>query len=50
MHVYYSQFVRNSADYGGAVFGGDFSYVEVVESMFEENKAAISVSCWLVTH
>jgi len=42
IHVYYSQFVRNTASYGGAVFGGDFSYVEVIESMFEENAASIS--------
>eukprot|EP00526_Cylindrotheca_closterium_P012695 CAMPEP_0113622436 /NCGR_PEP_ID=MMETSP0017_2-20120614/11495_1 /TAXON_ID=2856 /ORGANISM="Cylindrotheca closterium" /LENGTH=448 /DNA_ID=CAMNT_0000532263 /DNA_START=1 /DNA_END=1350 /DNA_ORIENTATION=- /assembly_acc=CAM_ASM_000147 len=42
IHVYYSQFVRNTADYGGAIFGGDFSFVAVVESMFEENNASIS--------
>lgn len=48
MHVYYSQFVRNAADYGGAISGGDFSFVEIVESLFEENKATISVSGWLV--
>ena len=44
LRVYYSQFVRNSADYGGAVFAGDFAFVEVVESLFEENIASISVS------
>lgn len=44
IRVYYSQFVRNTASYGGAVFAGDFSYVEVIESMFEENAASISVS------
>lgn len=43
IYVFYGQFVRNTANHGGALFAGKFSYVEIIESMYEENTASISV-------
>lgn len=41
--VEYSQFMRNEALYGGAIYGFQESRLESIESVFEENKAVIAV-------
>ena len=42
--VEYSQFMRNEAVYGGAIYGFQESKMESIESVFEQNKATIAVS------
>lgn len=42
--VEYSQFMRNEAAYGGAIYGFQESKFESFESIFDENKAMIAVS------
>ena len=41
--VEYSQFMRNEALYGGAIYGFQESRLESIESAFEQNKATIAV-------